>query len=94
MSVSATLTESVNGLGAEARPAPDADAVLITRCLAGDSEAFRPLVQRHQRVAFSVAYRMLGSRADAEDAAQQAFVDAYAAMERFQSDGRTNAFGN
>jgi RNA polymerase sigma-70 factor (ECF subfamily) len=94
VTASATLTESVNSLGADARPAPDADTVLISRCLAGDQEAFRPLVQRHQRIAFSVAYRMLGSRADAEDATQQAFVDAYAAIERFQSDGRPNAFGS
>ena len=69
----------------------DEDA-LVGRCLAGDSEAFRPLVQRHQRVVFSVAFRMLGTRADAEDVAQQAFVDAYAALDRFRSEGRKNAF--
>ena len=64
----------------------------MARCLAGDTEAFRPLVQQHQRVVFSVAYRMLGSRADAEDVAQQAFADAYAALDRFRSEGRKNAF--
>ena len=31
---------------------------LISRCLEGDVEAFRPLVQRYQRLAFSVALRM------------------------------------
>ena len=55
---------------------------LIARCLEGDVEAFRPLVQRYQRLAFSVALRMLGSRADAEDIAQQAFVDAFNALDR------------
>jgi RNA polymerase sigma-70 factor (ECF subfamily) len=80
----------------EVPPAPatqtgEEDA-LIVRCLAGDSEAFRPLVQRHQRVVFSVAFRMLGTRADAEDVSQQAFVDAYAALDRFRSEGRKNAF--
>src|SRR6185295_10578975 len=58
-----------------------------------DSESFRPLVQRYQRVVFSVAFRMLGARADAEDVAQQAFVDAFGALDRFRSDGRKNAFG-
>jgi RNA polymerase sigma-70 factor (ECF subfamily) len=72
----------------------DEDAALVERCCAGDQAAFRPLVQRHQRVVFSVATRMLGSRADAEDVAQQAFVDAYAALDRFRSDGRKNAFGS
>ena len=70
----------------------DEEDTLIARCLAGDSEAFRPLVVRHQRVVLSVSFRMLGSRADAEDVSQQAFVDAYAALDRFRSEGRRNAF--
>ena len=65
---------------------------LIERCLKGEVEAFRPLVQRYQRLAFSVALRMLGSRADAEDIAQQAFVDAFNALERFDGEGRQHAF--
>jgi RNA polymerase sigma-70 factor (ECF subfamily) len=90
--ISATLPrEEMTGADAAAI---DEDAALVARCLAGDQQAFRPLLQRHQRVAFSVAYRMLGSRADAEDAAQQAFVDAYAALDRFRSDGRPNGFGS
>jgi RNA polymerase sigma-70 factor (ECF subfamily) len=68
------------------------EEALVRRCLDGDPEGFRPLVQRYQRVAFSVALRMLGSRADAEDIAQQAFVDAYAALDRFRGEGRPNAF--
>ena len=71
---------------------PGEEQVLIDRCLAGDAEAFRPLVQRYQRVTFSVALRMLGSRADAEDVAQQAFADAYAALDRFHGEGRSRAF--
>jgi RNA polymerase sigma-70 factor, ECF subfamily len=65
---------------------------LIAHCVAGDVEAFRPLVQRYQRLAFSVALRMLGSSADAEDIAQQAFVDAFNALDRFRGEGRTHAF--
>jgi RNA polymerase sigma-70 factor (ECF subfamily) len=70
----------------------DEEQALIERCLAGESECFRPLVQRYQRIAFSVALRMLGSRADAEDVAQQGFADAYAALDRFRGEGRANAF--
>jgi RNA polymerase sigma-70 factor (ECF subfamily) len=68
------------------------EQLLITRCVAGDVEAFRPLVQRYQRVTFSVAFRMLGSRADAEDVTQQAFVDAFNALNRFEGEGRAHAF--
>jgi RNA polymerase sigma-70 factor (ECF subfamily) len=70
----------------------DEEQALINRCLAGDTEGFRPLVHRYQRIAFSVALRMLGTRADAEDVAQQAFVDAFAALDRFAGEGRSNAF--
>jgi RNA polymerase sigma-70 factor (ECF subfamily) len=65
---------------------------LIDRCLAGEVEAFRPLVNRYQRVTFSVALRMLGSRTDAEDVTQQAFVDAFNALHSFDGEGRAHAF--
>lgn len=65
---------------------------LIARCAQGEAEAFRPLVVRYQRMAFSVSYRMLGSRADAEDVTQQAMVDAFHAIDRFRNEGRPNAF--
>jgi RNA polymerase sigma-70 factor, ECF subfamily len=81
------------GAGAvSAAPAADDEEKLIARCLGGETESFRPLVHRYQRVVFSIAFRMLGSRADAEDVAQQAFVDAFGALERFHGDGRKNAF--
>ncbi|HZL19482.1 MAG TPA: sigma-70 family RNA polymerase sigma factor [Polyangia bacterium] len=88
-----TVAASVRTLLEPVPTARDAEENrLIARCLAGEVEAFRPLVQRYQRLAFSVAFRMLGSRADAEDIAQQAFVDAFNALERFRGEGRTHAF--
>lgn len=65
---------------------------LIARCVAGDAEAFRPLVVSYQRQAFAVALRMLGSRSDAEDVAQQSFIDAFNALDRFRDEGRPRAF--
>ncbi len=55
----------------------DEDRDLVQRCLAGDSAAFRPLVERYQRVLLTVAVRMLGDPEEATDAAQNAFVHAY-----------------
>jgi RNA polymerase sigma-70 factor (ECF subfamily) len=65
---------------------------LVARCVMGEAEAYRPLVVRYQRMAFSVSLRMLGRRADAEDVVQQAFVDAFNALSRFRDDGRAHAF--
>lgn len=53
---------------------------LIARCLAGDSGAFEPLVERYHRPLFRVAARMLGSREEAQDATQTAFLKAYQAL--------------
>jgi DNA-directed RNA polymerase specialized sigma subunit len=91
----AGLTEAVEDRTLTKREAgrrDEEESSLIARCVAGDVEAFRPLVQRYQRLAFSVAFRMLGSRADAEDIAQQAFVDAFNALDRFRGEGRAHAF--
>lgn len=53
------------------------DVVLVQRCLRGEADAFRPLVERYQKVLFTVAVRMLGDRDEADEAAQTAFVHAY-----------------
>jgi RNA polymerase sigma-70 factor, ECF subfamily len=61
----------------------DDDNVLVERCLGGDTAAFRPLVERYQRVLFTVAVRMLGDADEGADAAQTAFVHAYQKLHTF-----------
>src|SRR5437588_5576205 len=53
------------------------DTAFVRRCLEGDTAAFGPVVERYQRVLFTVAMRMLGDYDEASDAAQNAFVKAY-----------------
>jgi RNA polymerase sigma-70 factor (ECF subfamily) len=55
----------------------DPDAILVERAQAGDREAFTRLVELHMRDVYAFAYRMTGSHADADDVAQQAFVNAF-----------------
>lgn len=64
------------------------EAGLIARCLAGDSAAFEPLVTRYHRPLFSVAVRMLGSRDEAQDVTQTAFLKAYQALATCDPDRR------
>ncbi len=66
----------------------DNDADRIERVLRGDSAAFRELVNRHKDYAFTLAYRILNSREDAEEAAQDAFVRAYNALASFNRDAK------
>ncbi|MFQ5419751.1 MAG: RNA polymerase sigma factor [Anaerolineae bacterium] len=56
---------------------------LLVRAGQGDAAAFAELVRSHQTAVFNVAYRLLGNRQEAEDAAQEAFVRAFRAMDRF-----------
>ncbi len=55
----------------------------LLRAQRGDKHAFGELVRRQQSAVFNVAYRILGRRRDAEDAAQEAFLRAYRALEQF-----------
>ncbi len=53
---------------------------LAQRAVQGDQEAFGELVHLHQAGVYNVAYRMTGSRQDAEDVAQEAFLRAFRAI--------------
>jgi RNA polymerase sigma-70 factor, ECF subfamily len=61
------------------------DAELATRARAGDGAAWDALVREHQQAAFRLAYLFLGDASEAEDAAQEAFVRAYRALDRFDA---------
>ncbi len=59
------------------------DAEAVARVLAGETEAFAVLVERHQRAVYNLAYRLLGDPHEAEDAAQEAFLRAYQHLRRY-----------
>ncbi|HEX6231240.1 MAG TPA: sigma-70 family RNA polymerase sigma factor [Actinomycetota bacterium] len=67
----------------EGRPLEDAE--LVERAKGGDVRAYEELVERYQDGAFRIAYLITRNAADAEDAAQDAFVKAYYALGRFRS---------
>jgi len=64
------------------------ESALIRRVLAGDSDAFEPLVLENQTRVYHLALRLLGNEADAADAAQDAFLRAYTSLESFRGDSR------
>jgi RNA polymerase sigma-70 factor, ECF subfamily len=68
------------------------DDELVARVREGDHEAFAALVDRHKGRVHGLAYRMLGNRSDAEDAAQEAFMRAYTRLATYQPDGRFGAW--
>jgi len=61
------------------------DAEAIKRCQQGDREVFRHLVERYQKRAVAHALAILFNRDDAEDAVQEAFIDAFRAIATFDT---------
>jgi RNA polymerase sigma-70 factor (ECF subfamily) len=61
------------------------DAETIKKCQQGDREVFRHLVERYQRQAVAHATAILLNRDDAEDAVQEAFIDAFKAIGTFDT---------
>jgi RNA polymerase sigma-70 factor (ECF subfamily) len=62
-----------------------ADEELLQLVRRGDADAFAVVYQRHASSAFSLAYRMLGTRAAAEDVTQEAFLSAWRSAARYDS---------
>jgi RNA polymerase sigma-70 factor (ECF subfamily) len=67
----------------EGRPTEDTD--LVERARHGDENAYAELVTRYQALAARTAYVITGSDADAEEAAQDGFVKAFYALDRFRA---------
>jgi RNA polymerase sigma-70 factor (ECF subfamily) len=62
------------------------DVELVARARQGDPAAFGELVDRHRTAVYRAALAALGSPADAEDAAQDAFLLAYRRLDSFRGD--------
>jgi RNA polymerase sigma-70 factor (ECF subfamily) len=63
-----------------ATPDDDDQRALVRRAQAGDIEAFNELINRYQRVAYSVALRLLGDPDLAADATQDAMISAFRSL--------------
>ena len=63
---------------------PPHEAELVARAKRGERDAYEEIVRRHQNIAFRTAWVITGSAADAEEAAQDAFVKAHRALGRFR----------
>lgn len=60
------------------------DRDLVLKARQGDVDAYAELVRRYSEIAFRTAYLITRDAAEAEDAAQEAFVKAYYALDRFR----------
>jgi RNA polymerase sigma-70 factor (ECF subfamily) len=61
------------------------DAALVRRCLRGDAEAIRALVERFQAEVYGLCVRLLTHRHDAEDVTQEVFLRIFRSLRRWDS---------
>ncbi len=59
---------------------------LVKKSQLGDKSAFEELVKRHQELVFSLSFKLTGNRELANDVAQEAFIRAWKAIEKFRGD--------
>lgn len=64
---------------------PEVSAI-ITRCQAGEREAFDELVARYQRYVFNLVYQHLGDHGDMDDVAQEVFLRIYKFIRKYRGD--------
>jgi len=62
------------------------DAPMVRRAQQGDPAAWEALLAAHRQPVFRLAYLLVGDAAEAEDIAQETFIRAYFALERFDLD--------
>src|SRR5882724_11766594 len=62
----------------------DSDVALMVRVREGDTDAFRELIERHQRAVINVIHRAIGDAWEAEDLAQRVFIQIYRSAGRYQ----------
>src|SRR5579863_2260585 len=67
---------------------PDPDAELMLRVKGGDDAAFAELVDKYKQPVMNLAWRILRDATEAEDLAQNVFVQAYKSAERYTASAR------
>ncbi len=64
------------------------ESELISRICRGERELFQTLIEPYQRVVFSVAYSVLNNAADAEEVAQEAFINVFRNLSGFRAEAK------
>ncbi|MGA2447798.1 MAG: sigma-70 family RNA polymerase sigma factor [Polyangiaceae bacterium] len=70
----------------------DEEARLLERLIARDERAFFSLVRSYERRVFALVLRMLGNRAEAEDVAQEVFVQVFRSVALFRGDSKLSTW--
>ena len=70
----------------------DNETEFVARLVARDESAFNLLVVTYERRVFALVFRMLGRREEAEDLAQEVFVQVFKAIDQFRGDSKLSTW--
>lgn len=70
----------------------ETEVLFVARLVARDESAFNELVITYERRVFGLVYRMLGRREEAEDLAQEVFVQVFKAIGQFRGESRLSTW--
>lgn len=68
------------------------DQYLVTESLNGNTKAFSQLVERYQQFVFTLAFRIVKVREEAEEVSQDSFLKAYEALNTFRGDAKFSSW--
>ena len=70
----------------------EVESKLVERLVARDERAFNELVKLFERRVFALVFRMLGNAAEAEDMAQEVFVQVFKAIGTFRGESKLSTW--
>ena len=68
------------------------ERLFVTRLRARDERAFKEMVEQYQNRIYNMAYRMLGTKDEAEDAAQEVFITVFKSIDQFRGDSKLSTW--
>ena len=68
------------------------DKQLIEQTLKGDTSSFGILVERYQNFVFTIAFRIMKVREEAEEVAQDSFIKAYESLNSFRGESKFSSW--
>lgn len=78
----------MKGIGERDVDQRDEESEWVSRCLGGDTQAFRPLVERYERMVRAVVRRLIGAAHEVDELAQMTFVTAYERLAQYSGSAR------
>lgn len=64
------------------------DSIIIAQILNGETRKYSLLVKKYKRMVYSIAYKVLKNREDAEDTSQDVFVKVYKSLNQYSSESK------